>query len=618
MAPPPIELSSSAEAAWQTLRQHDEWAKGFWLAWVFTDHPPTADELRRRLAAGGTRPMRVFDLAGATDVPAILRGLLADDPAPQGHVWVRCSGATGGPDARADQRQAWTELHLRLNERREALRQRLPAGLVLAGPAGFKAAAREAAPDLWSIRSLVLEAEPPVPFPLQSDTRPERPEPLRAPASAKLARRALQRALRAEDRAAEAVARTRLAQAWLDEGAPAEARTEAARAVERAAAGADKARALGVLAEAEDQLGDHSAALAHYRQALQDAGDAGGSDAVWWAVQAARIARDAGRPADALSLGQDAVRRARPLGPDHTRELAVALYALGRAHRDLGDLDAARDAFTESLGLRRRLRDTLGDSPQVLRDLSIGLDGLGKVSRELGDLNAARQAFTESIQLSRQLRDTLGDTPQVIRDLSIGLENLGRTAHELGDLDAARQALAESIELARLLRATHGDTPLVIRDLSVGLDYAGKLSLDLGDLDGARQAFTESIQLSRQLRDKLGDTPQVIRDISVGLDNLGRVAGDLGDLDAARDAFTESLALRRQLRDALGDTPQVIHDLVSALALLALVSDGGERTALGQEAIALAMRRHEQHPTPSTEGLLAALRKDFGSESGDD
>ncbi|RME24594.1 MAG: hypothetical protein D6798_10845, partial [Deltaproteobacteria bacterium] len=208
MAPHPIELSASGEAAWQSLRQHVEWAEGFWLAWVFTDHPPTAEELRRRLAAASIHPMQVFDLQEQADVARILRGLLADEPAPEGHVWVRCRETTGDS---AGLRQAWTELHLRLNERREALRTRLRAGLILAGPRAWKADARDAAPDLWSIRSLVLEADATVPVRSGTADRSRQAHQVRAPASARLARRALQRALKSADPAAEAVARTRLA-----------------------------------------------------------------------------------------------------------------------------------------------------------------------------------------------------------------------------------------------------------------------------------------------------------------------------------------------------------------------------------------------------------------------
>ena len=60
-------------------------------------------------------------------------------------------------------------------------------------------------------------------------------------------------------------------------------------------------------------------------------------------------------------------------------------------------------------------------SADELRDLSISLDNVGQTERDSGRLDAALAAFRESLEICRRLRQTLGDTPQVLRDLSISL-----------------------------------------------------------------------------------------------------------------------------------------------------------------------------------------------------
>jgi hypothetical protein len=64
-----------------------------------------------------------------------------------------------------DRRQAWAaawqDFFLRLNERRDRLRRELSGGLILELPPGIKPDVRNAAPDLWSIRALVLEPTAP-------------------------------------------------------------------------------------------------------------------------------------------------------------------------------------------------------------------------------------------------------------------------------------------------------------------------------------------------------------------------------------------------------------------------------------------------------------------------
>ena len=52
---------------------------------------------------------------------------------------------------------AWDWLMMRANEHRDALRRHLNGGLVFAVHKEWKPRVRNAAPDLWSVRSLVLE-----------------------------------------------------------------------------------------------------------------------------------------------------------------------------------------------------------------------------------------------------------------------------------------------------------------------------------------------------------------------------------------------------------------------------------------------------------------------------
>lgn len=137
-------LGAQAEEVWTVLATHAEWSDGFWLVWLLTDRPDVDEALRQRLQARGE--LRILELRRAAEVETLLETLLRDvGPA----TWLRAIGP--------EQEDAWVALHRRLNERREQLKASLPAGIVLSGPVGLKEAVRSAAPDLWSIRSAVLE-----------------------------------------------------------------------------------------------------------------------------------------------------------------------------------------------------------------------------------------------------------------------------------------------------------------------------------------------------------------------------------------------------------------------------------------------------------------------------
>ncbi|MGH7059573.1 MAG: tetratricopeptide repeat protein, partial [Stellaceae bacterium] len=104
--------------------------------------------------------------------------------------------------------------------------------------------------------------------------------------------------------------------------------------------------------------------------------------------------------------------------------------------------------------------------PQALRDLSVSLNNVGAVERDLGNLEAARAAYRESLDIARRLREAVGDTPQALRDLSISLNNVGAVERDLGNLEAARTAWRESLELMRRLCRTFPDNPGYRRNLA--------------------------------------------------------------------------------------------------------------------------------------------------------
>jgi hypothetical protein len=161
-------LGPAGEQAWETLRQHTEWDDGFWVAWLFTGHAPMVRELEARMEALlHERGQRQVVLRPSTPEEArnLLEAILSEDTRDACCVWVEIVHSDGlDADMEANPgpwTEAWDWLMMRANERRTALSLHLPGGLVFVGPPALKDRARRAAPDLWSIRALVLEPAPP-------------------------------------------------------------------------------------------------------------------------------------------------------------------------------------------------------------------------------------------------------------------------------------------------------------------------------------------------------------------------------------------------------------------------------------------------------------------------
>lgn len=94
--------------------------------------------------------------------------------------------------------------------------------------------------------------------------------------------------------------------------------------------------------------------------------------------------------------------------------------------REAGRLTDAGQVADEALIVARNRRDE--STPETLRDLSVSLDKVGDVARDLGDLDAARAVYEESLALRQQLRSALGDTPQALRDLSVSQQKIADLA----------------------------------------------------------------------------------------------------------------------------------------------------------------------------------------------
>ena len=167
------------------------------------------------------------------------------------------------------------------------------------------------------------------------------------------------------------------------------------------------------------------------------------------------------------------------------------------------------------------------------------------------------------------MRQSLGDSPQLLRDLSVSLNDLGDAEAQAGRGDAALGAYRESLDMCRQLRQSLGDRPQVMRDLSVSLHRVGDVEARAGRGDQALGAYRESLDICRELRQSLGDSPQVLDDLAVSLERLATQPSL--ERHERQSYFQEALALRQRLVSALpqnawfGQRLEVLRGLTPSL-----------------------------------------------------
>ena len=390
-----IILDPAAETEWQMLRRQIEFAPGFWLGFIFCPSPRPVVALRQRVEQVyrlQTSRVRLVRPTAPEELRGILPRLLEPESVEAGCIWVESvylDASTFTEEEPGPWALAWDWTLMRTNEHREVLRRRLNGGLMYAVPPEWKPRARNAAPDLWSIRSLVLDL----------------------PASTGGLRDTGRRdVVERESAVSDFLPNTTidvdfaLAEARRIEGKSKYDPRSHARVLLRAVE--------GLLAR--DRTGE-AAETAHRALSIsRDAPDPGRllAEALVWSGQAEQADGDV---AAAESHLDEAVRRWKSIlerdgeSAQALRELSVSLERLGDVRCESGGLAAATAAFEESLALRRRLLEAYGESAQALRDLSVSLGRLGDVRCESGDLAAATAVFEELAALNLRLRDTTGE-----------------------------------------------------------------------------------------------------------------------------------------------------------------------------------------------------------------
>lgn len=615
MLPRPIEhdepLGAENEAQWDRLRSQIELAEdAFWLGFLFSPSPRSVIVLRERvdwLLRGQTRSLLLIKPETPDELRQVLRKLVDDEaPTRADCTWVEAVRSDSPGAKEHPWTDAWDELFLRANVRRDVLRERLHGGLVFAAAPEMKVRIREAAPDLWHVRSLVIDlgAVRPAVEAVEIEAAALPKVEATAHGSAIDPTFALAEAERREARGApwpQAVALTRAAEGLVAEGKPREARDAALRAYSllRGTQGELEATTLAMLAAAEAADGDPAAAADHidhaiglYRridhenvpfdfyvmagQLALDRDDLGAAQRYYREAEAAARAR--------LAKGRDA---------QGSRDLATALRQSAHTQAESGFLSDAIKALEEAVALYRELSRRGDEGPTFDRDLMIALVWLSAARRASGDLAGGIATAEEAVALCRQ-RILNGANSEARNDLAGALDGLSLAKLESGDLPGASTAIREALTILHEAdEAWSGEDLYALGNLARILDNAGNIAWASGDASLAARFLDESLALRRRVHALTGDTPQTLHGLLVTLGLLGSIKYSEQDFAAAAPLQQASLAIARRLFTLAGATPRsrnafrlILHDVAATHR-----AQGDENAARAAEEEAASLER---------------------------
>jgi tetratricopeptide (TPR) repeat protein len=488
-----------------------------------------------------------------------------------GAVWV----SAAVPEAAADYdewAEAWRIAAGRLNQYRNPLRRQFRVPLIFAGAPWVQVTLREAAPDLWSVRTQVVRIAPP-------------PAGNRREADSPLSQQSFTSDL-AEGRAIDPLFALKEAERLRGESGKEMA---LARLLARAGLGFkarfqwnEAERALTEAIELHRRFGAETVELADLLNDLADVlkWKTDYEHAVDILLEALRIFQQSGNvlgEANCIkTLGNIALHRSQHDEARAHYEEALPLYrqvgdVLGEANciQSLGDIalarsqnDEARTRYEQALLLYRQVGDVLGEANCI--------KSLGNIALRRSQHDEARARYEEALPLYRQVGDVRGEANCI--------QSLGDIALARSKYDEARARYEEALPLYRQVGDVLGEANCI--------QSLGDIALARSQNDEARARYEEALPLYRQVGDVLGEANSIL--------SLGNIALRRSQHDEARARYEEALPLYRQVGDVLGEA-----NCIRRLGDIAL--EQGERDQAKHSFIE-ALELYERIPEPYSIG----------------
>jgi serine/threonine-protein kinase len=176
------------------------------------------------------------------------------------------------------------------------------------------------------------------------------------------------------------------------------------------------------------------------------------------------LLNSAGRPLEAITALEEALRRGRDAYGDGHREVVLAGCNLAQARHSAGQLDAALAEFRACVAARRQL---LGD---LHPDVALSLNNMARVHSDRNEYEPAQRLFEEALRIQRA---AFGERHRMV----------ATTLNNLAILDFQRSRYAEAAERFReliplwteVIGADHPETWTTTNNLGMSLRSAGRL-----------------------------------------------------------------------------------------------------------------------------------------------
>lgn len=258
-------------------------------------------------------------------------------------------------------------------------------------------------------------------------------------------------------------------------------------------------------------------------------------------------------------------------------ETAVFLHNRAILHHHLGNYQAARQAYEESLAIDLKLGNDEG--------VAQSQHNLAALAHETGDFQTARQLYTASLNSKQRTGDTKG--------MADSYHQLGLLAQQGGQYDEAARLYQQSLTLHEQLQDELGQAS--------NLHQLGNLAYLRSNLADATRFYERCLSIQERWGNKLG--------VATALHQLATMAYLNHEFAHAWQLYEQSLQLKADLGDQAG-VASTLHQM--GVVLQEGASDYTTAREFYQQCLALAETIGDTRQQASTLGQLGNLARDEG------
>jgi len=247
--------------------------------------------------------------------------------------------------------------------------------------------------------------------------------------------------------------------------------------------------------------------------------------------------------------------------------LAGTLISIGKYARRMGNVDRARETYTQAIGLFNVQEAAADVAVQSL--LATAHNNFANALREAGDRKPAMQHYQRALTLREALHHEQPERVSHRRELARINFNLGTVLNSAKQYDRAEQAYETARRFASELEASNPEVGSY-KEFHASILYGiGRLRRSQHRPEEARDAYSASLSLYRQLAEADPSVTDHRECLARSHMALGFLHKQEGQHDRAIEEYTRAIAIREELAAAQQNIPYFVSNLARSYDNLA-------------------------------------------------